>query len=85
MRLAIVLLGIIAGFASCKKDKPDFDSFWQCNQSQNLDSIAFAGKLIGSWIWNAQSCEASPTSADKKIKVTFRIDHTFQVNEMQLY
>ncbi len=81
MRLALFCLTIFAGLTSCKKDKLDLYSFWQCNQAQNLDTTAISSKLLGSWTWTKQSCEAKAKSADRNIKVTFRSDHTVAVNE----
>ncbi len=80
MRLALLCLTIFAGLTSCKKDKLNINSFWQCNQSQNLDTIAISTKLIGSWTWSKQSCFKTK-SADRNIKVTFKSDRTFSVNE----
>ena len=83
MRLALLCLTIFAGLTSCKKDKLDINSFWQCNQSQNLDTIAISSKLIGSWTWSKQSCFSTGKTkkADRNIKVTFKSDRTFSVNE----
>ena len=84
MRLALLCLTIIAGLISCKKEKLDIISFWQCNQSQNLDSTAISSKLLGSWIWSKQVCgdgAGKLKDADKNIKVTFRTDRTFSVDE----
>ncbi|HEX6222872.1 MAG TPA: hypothetical protein VFZ52_00580, partial [Chryseolinea sp.] len=69
---------------ACKKeDKLDVGSYWRCNQSQNLDSTAISAKLIGSWTWSKQACfwTGRTVSANKNIKVTFRSDRTFSVNE----
>ncbi len=83
MRLLLLYLTILVGLTSCKKDKLDINSFWQCNQSQNLDTPAISNKLSGSWTWTKQSCsEAGKTkSADRNIKVTFDNNHTFSVTE----
>ena len=61
----------------------EITSFWKCNQSKNLDNTAISNKLSGSWAWNKQSCfDAGKTkSANRNIKVTFKTDHTFSVNE----
>lgn len=83
MRLGFLLLILFAVLTSCKKDKLDINSFWQCNQSQNLDTTAISSKLVGSWTWAKQSCFSTgkTKSADRNIKVTFKSDHTFSVNE----
>lgn len=84
MRLIIVLVTILAGLSACKKDKLDISSFWGCNQSQNLDTIVISSKLIGSWDWSKQACgdgAGKTRTADKNIKLTFRTDRTFSVNE----
>jgi hypothetical protein len=84
MRLAFLFFIIAAGLISCKKDKLDINSFWQCNQLQNLDTAAISSKLIGSWNWYKQICGDGADklrTADKNIKVTFRTDHSFSVNE----
>ncbi len=81
MRLTLLCLTIFAGIISCKKDRLDINSFWQCNQSQNLDTTAISSKLIGSWGWAKQSCETGAKPANRNIKVTFKSDRTFAVNE----
>lgn len=83
MRLLLLCLTILVGLISCKKDKLDINSFWQCNQSQNLDTTAISNKLLGSWTWAKQSCfwAGKIKIADKNIKVTFKGDHTFSVIE----
>ena len=83
MRLTLLCLTLLTALAACKKDKKlDVDSYWRCNEAQNLDSTAISAKLIGSWIWNKRACfEAATESANKNIQVTFRADGTFSVNE----
>ncbi len=83
MRLALLCLIIISGLSSCKKEKVDVNSYWHCNQSQTLDSIAISSKLIGSWTWAKQSCfwTEKTKSADKNVQVVFKSDHTFSVSE----
>ena len=83
MRLSLIGLFIVATLASCKKEKLDINSYWVCNKSLNLDSVAISGKIIGLWVWTKQSCfEAGETkAANKNINVTFKPDHTFVVNE----
>ncbi|MFN8355865.1 MAG: hypothetical protein U0Y10_15515 [Spirosomataceae bacterium] len=83
MRLTLLCLTILAGLISCKKENLDINSFWQCNKSQNLDTTAISSKLVGSWTWAKQSCfwTGKTKSADRNIKVTFKNDHTFSVNE----
>jgi len=83
MRLILLFLAIFAGLTSCKKDKLDINSFWQCNQSQNLDTTAISNKLSGSWTWTKQSCfgAGKVKAADRNIKVTFANNHTFSVTE----
>ena len=84
MRLAFLCLTIIAGLISCKKEKLDINYYWQCNQSQNLDTTAISLKLFGSWKWSKQVCgdgAGEVKNADKNIKVTFRTDRTFSVEE----
>lgn len=79
MRLALLCLTIFAGMTSCKKDKLDISSIWQCNKSQNLDTTAISNKIIGSWTWIKQSCfwTGKTKPADRNIKVTFKNNHTF--------
>lgn len=84
MRLALFFLTLFAGLISCKKETLDIKSFWQCNQSQNLDTTGISSKLIGSWYWSKQACgdgAGKAKTADKNIKVTFRTDRTFFVDE----
>ena len=83
MRLALFCLTLFAGLLSCKKETIDINSFWQCNQSQNLDTTAISSKLIGSWTWSKQSCfwTGKTKPADRNIKVTFKTNRTFSVNE----
>ena len=85
MRLLFVSLAILTGIISCKKDqnaKMDIQSVLQCSQSQNLDSVAIANKLIGSWKWIRQNCFwTGNRPIDKVIKVRFRNDQTFSVYE----
>ena len=83
MRIFLSFLVIVAGLTACKKDKLDIISFWECNQSQHLDSLAIPGKLIGSWKWSKQSCfwAGKTISANKNIQVTFKNDQTFSVSE----
>ena len=84
MRHTLLCLTIIAGLIACKKEKLDINAFWQCNQSQNLDTTAISSKLLGSWSWSKQVCgdgAGKIKNADKNIKVTFRTDRTFSVDE----
>jgi len=83
MRITFLCLVIFAGITSCKKDTLDISSYWQCNKSQNLDSAAISGKLIGTWTWSKQFCGlgGATESANKNITVTFSNNHTFTVNE----
>lgn len=83
MRILLLCLTIFVGLTSCKKDRLDINSFWQCNLSQKLDTTAISSKLTGSWTWSKQSCsdEGETKSADRNIKVTFNINHTFSVTE----
>ena len=84
MRLTLLCLTIVAGLISCKKEKLDINSFWQCNQSQNLDTTAISSKLFGSWNWSKQICgdgAGKVKNADKNIKVTFRTDRSFSLDE----
>ena len=83
MRNAIFLSALIIGLLSCKKDKLDINSYWQCNQSQNLDSARISAKIAGIWVWSKQSCSGSGKTkqADRNISVVFNADHTFIVNE----
>ena len=77
-------LTILTAFTACKKDeKLDVSSFSNCSAAQNLDSASISAKLIGSWVWSKRACFWTGTtqSANKNIKVTFGIDHTFSVNE----
>jgi hypothetical protein len=83
MRLVLFCVTILAAFAACKKDKLDVNLFWNCNQSQHLDTTAISVKLMSSWTWSKQACfgTGNTVAANKNIKVTFRTDHTFSVNE----
>ena len=83
MKLILLVLTVCTGIISCKKNTPDFSSFWQCNNSQNLDSTSITDKLLGSWTWTEQSCywTGKTTKADKDIKVTFNSNTTFTVRE----
>ena len=83
MRLALLFLTIVASMVSCKKESLDINSFWQCNKLQNLDSTAISSKLLGSWTWTKRSCfgTGKTKSADKNVKVSFDINHTFTVDE----
>ena len=84
MRLFFLCVIISAGLTACKKDNLDISSFWNCNQLQNLDTTAVSAKLVGSWSWIKQACgdgAGKIKKADKNIKVTFRTDRTFSVNE----
>ena len=82
MRNILFCLTVVAGLTACKKEKLDVSSFWECNQSQHLDSLTISGKLVGSWKWSKQSCfeTGQVTSADKNIQVTFKYDQTFSVS-----
>lgn len=84
MRFALFFLTILAVLTACKKDKLDISSFWNCHQSQNLDTAAISTKLFGAWKWSRQVCgdgAGKTKTADKSIKVTFRTDRTFSVDE----
>jgi len=84
MRFTLFFLTILTVLSACKKDKLDIGSFWNCNKAQNLDTTAISLKLFGSWNWRKQVCgdgAGKTKTADKIIKVTFRTDRTFSVNE----
>lgn len=82
MRSALILLAICLGLISCKKEKADINSFWNCQNSQNMDSASTYNKLIGSWIWTKQACyPGQPINADKNVKITFNSNGTFNVTE----
>jgi hypothetical protein len=83
MRIILFCLAIIAGLSACKKEQLDLKLFWECNQSQHLDSLAISGKLVGSWKWSKQSCfwTGQTTSADKNLQVTFKNDKSFSISE----
>ena len=83
MRNALICLTFFAGLISCKKENLDINAYWQCNKSQNLDTTAISNKLIGSWRWVKHSCfsKGNTTQADQNVKVTFRGDHSFSVND----
>jgi hypothetical protein len=84
MRLTLFVLTILTLLTACKKDRLDIGSFWSCNKSQNLDTTAISSKLFGSWNWSKQVCgdgAGKLKTADKNIKVTFKADRTFSVNE----
>jgi len=84
MRHFLLGVTILTGLVACKKENIDIDKFWNCNQTQNLDTSAISSKLIGSWNWSKQACgdgAGKSKTADKNIKVTFRTDRTFYVNE----
>lgn len=83
MRTTILSLIILAGLVSCKKENLDVDAFWNCNKTQNLDSLSVTSKLEGSWKWAKQYCfwTDKTKKADRNIKVTFNHDHTFSVTE----
>jgi hypothetical protein len=83
MRLTLFCLTIFAGLISCKKDKLDLISFWQCNKSLNLDTTAISNKLVGSWTLSKQKCGdfGETKKASKNIKVTFQNDYSFSVKE----
>lgn len=85
MRLSFIcsIALLLAGFLSCKKDTIDVNSFWQCNQGQNTDTAVIANKLTGSWYWTKQACASTGATrvADKKIRLTFKVDHTFTITE----
>ena len=84
MRLTLLCLTIFTGLMSCKKDNIDINSFWECNKSQNLDTTTISSRLFGTWKWSKQICgdgAGKTKTADKNIKVTFRTDRTFSVNE----
>jgi hypothetical protein len=84
MRHILFFLIIVTFLTACKKDKLDIGSFWNCNQSQNLDTTTISSKLFGSWRWGKQVCgngAGKTKTADKNIKVTFKTDRTFSVNE----
>jgi hypothetical protein len=82
MRIVLFCLAIVAGLTTCRKDKIDVNSFWECNQSQNLDSLAITGKLIGSWKWSKQACfwTGQTKSSNKNILATFKNDQTFSIS-----
>jgi len=72
---AIILL-------SCKKDRIDVNKFWNCNNSQTLDSAGIAAKLSGLWLWSKKYSDIGGTKkADKVIKVTFNSNGTFSILE----
>ena len=85
MRLILLILTLAASLAACNKpEKFDVVSYWYCHQSQNLDSAAISTKLIGSWTRTKKACFGTggmTESPVKIIKVTFRTDGTFSVNE----
>lgn len=83
MRPILIILIICLGLISCKKDTLDINSFWQCHNSQNLDSSSISNKLAGSWTWAKQSCfwSGKTTNAKKNIKITFNLTGTFSVSE----
>lgn len=83
MRLTLLFIASLAGLLSCKKEKPDLTACWQCSIVQALDSTAISGKLVGSWTWAKQSCfrPGMVKPADRTIKATFKIDHSFAVVE----
>jgi hypothetical protein len=84
MRFTLFFLTISIVLSACKKDKLDIGSFWDCSKSQSLDTIAISSKLFGSWNWSKQVCgegAGKTRAADKEIKVTFKTDRTFSVNE----
>jgi hypothetical protein len=83
MRLIIIILILTLILNSCKKETINLNEFWQCNKSQNLDTIAIANKLTGSWTWRKQSCSSSGKTilADKIVKVTFNSNRTFSLSE----
>jgi hypothetical protein len=83
MKYTFFSIAVCLTILSCKKDRLDFASFWQCSSSQNLDSTAISSKITGSWKWTKQSCFSvgKTTRADKDIKVTFNSNGTFTVLE----
>jgi len=83
MKSTLLLSAICLLLFSCKKDTSDNQFFWQCDNSQNLDSTATATKIIGSWRWLQQRSSAGGevTMADKTVIVTFNSDSTFTVRE----
>jgi hypothetical protein len=83
MRPTLILMTICAVIISCKKEPLDINLFWQCNNSQNLDSASISNKLTGSWTWTKQSCfwSGKTTNADKNVKVIFNSNATFSVSE----
>ena len=81
---ALLLITIFAiTFLSCKKDTIDLNAFWQCNNSQNLDSAAISNKLLGEWKWTKQACYSTgkTTKADKDLRVIFGANSTFTVTD----
>jgi len=83
--LPFIFLNIIMSIilTSCKKETIDVNSFWNCNNSQGLDSLATANKLSSSWLWSKQYCDngMGTKKADKNIKIIFNSIGTFSILE----
>lgn len=74
----------MAGFAACWKGKLDIPAMWDCHRALNPDSASISEGLVGTWIWKTQQyilTEKVTKPADKKIKVTFRADRTYTIEE----
>ncbi len=84
VRLVVVSLIAMAGLTACRKHRLDIPDMWECHQALNPDSASISKGIIGAWTWKTQQyflTEKFTKPADKRIKVTFRADRTYTVEE----
>lgn len=89
--LIITLLATILSFAiSCRKENENISTsqinvpkFLDCYNSNLHDSTTVTNKLIGTWVWQEQSCfnNSSAASSSKVVKATFDSSGLFTVIE----
>jgi hypothetical protein len=88
--ILILLAAILSFSTSCRKESENrrtseinVSNFQDCYNSHLHDSATVVNKLIGTWVWQEQSCmnSGSVTSQNKVVKATFNSSGQFVVIE----
>jgi hypothetical protein len=84
MRSALLLLSTCLVFFSCRRgDDVDPNAFFNCHNTQNLDSAAIVTKLVGTWRLSSRFCISGhvPFPPPSGVSVNFDAGGGFKVFE----